>query len=50
MVEKSITIEYARKKLGKKGEKMSDKQIQDILNMLRLLCNKSIDAVIEHEN
>lgn len=44
-----ITIEYARKKLGKKGEKMTDKQIEDLLNMLRLICNKTIDAVVENK-
>lgn len=44
--QKPITIEYARAKLGKKAENMTDKQIQDILNMLRLICNKTIDAVV----
>ena len=45
--QKPITVEYARSKLGKKAENMTDKQIQDLLNTLRLLCNKTIDAVIE---
>ena len=47
MAEQFITIEYARKKLGKRGEKMTDQQVSDILNMLRFICNKTIDAVVE---
>jgi hypothetical protein len=43
----TITVEYARKKLGKRGEKMTDKQITDLLATLRLLCSKTIDAVVE---
>ncbi|HSW88011.1 MAG TPA: hypothetical protein VLG12_02500 [Candidatus Saccharimonadales bacterium] len=42
-----ITIEHARKRLGKKADNMTDKQINDILNMLRLICNKTIDAVVD---
>lgn len=44
---KTITTEYARLKLGGKGEKLADKQINDILSMLRFICNKAIDGVIE---
>ena len=47
MTQKTITIEYAREKLGEKGEKMTDHQVSDLLNMLRLICNKTIDAVVE---
>ena len=47
MDKKTITIEYARQKLGKKAEKMTDKQIEILLNMLRTLCNKTIDTVVE---
>lgn len=43
----SVTIEYARLKLGKRGEKLTDKQINDILIMLRLICNKAIDGVVK---
>jgi hypothetical protein len=47
MSSKIITVEMARKKLGKKGERLTDKQISDILSMLRFICNKAIDGVIE---
>jgi hypothetical protein len=47
--EKSITIEQARYKLGKRGKKMTDGQINDILSMLRFICNKTIDGVIENK-
>ncbi|MBI4078812.1 MAG: hypothetical protein HY429_00765 [Candidatus Levybacteria bacterium] len=47
MDKKNITIEYARQKLGIKAQNMTDKQITDLLVMLRLLCNKTIDGVIE---
>jgi len=43
----AITIEYARQKLGKKGERMTDKEIADYLSFLRRLCNKTIDSVIK---
>lgn len=48
MTEKTITIEYVRQKLGKKAEKMTDKQVETLLNILRILCNKTIDSVIEN--
>jgi hypothetical protein len=47
MSAKIITVELARKRLGKRGEKLTDKQINDILSMLRFICNKAIDGVIE---
>ena len=47
MEAKIITIEVARQRMGKKGEKLTDKQINDILNMLRLICNKAIDGVVK---
>ena len=47
MAENTITIQYARLKLGKKGEKMTDKQIENLLAMLRQMCNKTIDLVID---
>jgi hypothetical protein len=46
MTEKTITIEYARQKLGKKAEKMTDEQINNLLNLLRALCNRTIDFAI----
>ena len=47
MTNKVITVEYARQKLGERGQKMTDQQVSDLLNMLRLICNKTIDAVVE---
>lgn len=47
MKQTTITIDYARQKLGKKGEKMTDEQIHNLLSTLRLLCNKTIDLVVE---
>ena len=46
---KVITIEYARQKLGERGQKMTDKQMDDLLIFLRTLCNKTIDSVIENK-
>jgi len=46
MKREGITVEYARQKLGKKGKRMTDKEIEDYLNFLRRLCNKAIDSVI----
>lgn len=46
-VHKFVTIEYARAKLGRRGERMTDQQIDDLLALLRLLCNKIIDGIIE---
>ncbi len=43
---KIITIELARKRLGKKAENMTDKQIGELVNLLRLICNKTIDSVV----
>ena len=44
---KIVTIEHARSKLDKLGERMSDKDIERLLTTLRILCNKSIDSVID---
>ena len=44
---KQITIEIVRKRLGKRGKIMTEKQIEDLLTFLRLLCNKTIDYVIQ---
>jgi hypothetical protein len=49
MEEELITIEQARKKLGERGETMTDREIGNVLNTLRLLCDKTIDAVIEKD-
>jgi len=50
MTQKPITIEYAREKLGKRGKKMTDQQISDLLITLRLLCDKAIDIAIQKNN
>lgn len=47
MTQKLITIEYARQKLGERGKKMTDKEIENLLSTLRGMCNKLIDSVIE---
>lgn len=47
MAQKEITIEYARQKLGVKGKNMTDSQINGLLTTLRLLCNRTIDSVIQ---
>lgn len=47
MGEKIITVDIARQKLGKRGEGLTDKQINDILTMLRFICNKVIDSTLE---
>lgn len=46
---KNVTIEQARKILKKKGKKMTDKEILDLLAMLRLICDRIISDVIENK-
>ena len=46
MIIKKMTIQKARKVLGKRARKLTDNQILDIINMLRFMCNKAIDQVI----
>ncbi len=43
----AMTILEARKKLGEKADKYTDVQLQKIINMLTILCSKTIDLVIE---
>lgn len=43
---KVITIEYARQRLGRRADKMTDKEIDKLLVALRLLCNRTIDSVV----
>jgi hypothetical protein len=47
MTENTITVAMARKKLGRRGEKMTDAEIDKLLQFLRFLCNKAIDSVVE---
>jgi hypothetical protein len=49
MSTKIITVEVARQKLGKRAEKLTDKQVSDILVILRVICNKAIDGAIEEK-
>ncbi len=44
-LKEEITVEQAKKILGKAGQKMTDKEIQSLLNMLRGFCNKVIDSI-----
>lgn len=46
MLEKPITLQSTRQKLGKKAERMTDKEIEEYLNFLRQLCNQAIDAAV----
>ncbi len=45
-----LSIKEARKKLGKRGEEMSDKQIYDLLALLRFICGKAIDSKAEQRD
>lgn len=49
MEKKTITTEYAREKLGERGKRMTDQQINDLLRMLRFICNRTIDSVIQKQ-
>ncbi|MDO8269985.1 MAG: hypothetical protein Q7T54_04935 [Candidatus Levybacteria bacterium] len=44
-----ITPSEARKTLGNKAEKMSDKDIENLLIALRQLCSGIIDSVTEEK-
>ncbi len=39
-----MTIERARKILGKTGEKMSDEEVQKTIDFLSMLVNKVLDS------
>lgn len=41
-----MTIQKAREILGKRAEKLSDKEIQNLINMLEFIANKAIDEVV----
>lgn len=45
-----ITIQEARKVMGKANEKYSDLQIQEILDLFYALCNVIIDRYLETKN
>ena len=50
MSNKLITIDDARKRLGKRAEKMTDEEIEKVLNMFRFICNRVIDSVVDKKN
>lgn len=45
-----ITVVQARKILGAKAEQMNDKQITDLLNLLRLHCDRQIESAIKRNH
>jgi hypothetical protein len=47
MEKNKITITYVRHKLGKKAERMTDEELNNLLNTLRILCNRAIDSAIK---
>ena len=44
-----MTIEKARKRLGKRAEKMSDDDIVKLIHFLERLVNKILDDVVKPE-
>lgn len=44
---KLVTIEQARTVLGEKGKRMTDEQINDLLQLLRVISDKSIKATVD---
>lgn len=42
-----VTINEARLRLGRKGESLTDKQIGEFLTLLRGVCNRIVDSVVE---
>lgn len=48
-IQKEITVEVARRRLGERAKHMTDQQILNILNMLRFVCNKVIMSVVKEE-
>lgn len=44
-----ITIDEAREILGERAKTMTDEEVNNLLNTMRLLCNKTIDAVVERK-
>jgi len=44
----NLSVEKARTALGEKGKTMTDKQILDLLELLRVVCDKAIDSAIRN--
>ena len=45
-----LKVKEARKKLGARGEKLTDKEIQTILNTLSYICDKIIEEIVTVKN
>lgn len=45
----TVTVDSAREILGKNEKAITDKQIQDLLELLRIICDKTIDSAIEND-
>jgi len=45
-----ITVDNARKILGEKGKKMTDKEIESVINTLTVVCEKTIDRIVSKVN
>lgn len=41
-----LSIDKARQILGVRGQKLTDKEVQDLLVLLQRLCDKVIDGVV----
>lgn len=41
-----VTTDYVRKILGEKGIRMTDKEIEAVINTLTVTCDKTIDHVV----
>lgn len=44
-----VTIEEARKVLGSRAKRMSDKQIESLLSTLRFMSNKIIESIVKED-
>lgn len=47
MIQRTISIELARQRLGKKAERLTDKQVQSIIDMLYSLCDRIVSSVVQ---
>lgn len=45
-----ITVDDARKILGEKGKKMTDKEIGSVINTLIVVCDKTINHIVNTDN
>lgn len=47
MIQRTISIELARQRLGKRAERLTDKQVQSIIDMLYSLCDRIVSSVVQ---